>query len=100
MTRTPDTPEIDVAHERAQMLDVTNAILNEVVRKLLGDGRIKDVENAKARQGYMNAAWRGLKEKRLQLDAIENASEQDVRLDAIEEYLGLEDVDIDEIIEA
>jgi hypothetical protein len=97
MTTDPDTPEIDIAHERAQMLDVANALLEEAIRKLHGDGRLRDTEKAKARQGYMNSAWRGLKEKRLLLAEIGEASDIDERLEAIEEYVGLQEGALEEI---
>lgn len=84
-----DPADIDVNDLRLDLFDELSAVLAEAYRKSAGDGRIRDTEKAKARQGYINAYIRGANAKIRLLAAIEDAQVSE-RLEEVEEALDIE----------
>lgn len=84
-TDNPEIPDYTDDDDRKEVLEDLESVMNEALRKIT-EGRVRDADNEKVRQGWVRAYTSAVTEYRRLVADIEEA-EFDERLEAIEEQL-------------
>lgn len=83
----PDRPEAFVPKNRDEILELLESGVEEAARKV-ENGRVRDPENEKVRQGWIKTLCRAAREYRLLLNDLEEANHEE-RLAELEKELGI-----------
>lgn len=82
--KSADPSDVDVQALRLDLLDEARAVRRELYRKSAGDGRVRDVDKAEARQGYANEFTKLMNAELRLLSDIEEAQTNELLAQAEE----------------